>query len=101
MLLWTRRSPTRTDQVIDLLGPRHSRDCRFSRRCTRFAARVVAQLVRFQAWRMSRACLVPAKVRQTAALGLVQIAAARLARLNRSREVLLEGDAGSDEPDAE
>ena len=36
-----------------------------------------------------------------AALGLVQIAAARLARLNRSREVLLEGDAGSDEPAAE
>jgi hypothetical protein len=36
-----------------------------------------------------------------AALGLVQIAAARLARLNRSREVLLEGDAGSDEPDGE
>ena len=33
-----------------------------------------------------------------AALGLVQIAAARL---NRSREVLLKGDAGSDEPDAE
>src|SRR5438270_754383 len=29
------------------------------------AARVVAQLVRFRAWRMSRACLAPAKVRQT------------------------------------
>jgi len=36
-----------------------------------------------------------------AALGMAQIAVARLARLNRSREVLLEGDAGSDEPEPE
>ncbi len=37
-----------------------------------------------------------------AALGPVHIAAARLARLNRSRAVLLEGDAGrDDEPEAE
>ena len=36
-----------------------------------------------------------------AALGLVQIAVARLARLNRSRAVLLEGDAGRDEPEPE
>src|SRR3954452_14965501 len=36
-----------------------------------------------------------------AALGLVQIAEARLARLHRSRAVLLEGDAGSDDPEPE
>jgi hypothetical protein len=32
---------------------------------------------------------------------MAQIAVARLARLNRSRTVLLEGDAGRDEPEAE
>ena len=36
-----------------------------------------------------------------AVLGMAQIAVARLARLNRSRAVLLEGDAGRDEPEAE
>ena len=37
-----------------------------------------------------------------AVLGMAQIAVARLARLNRSRTVLLEGDAGrDDEPEAE
>jgi len=36
-----------------------------------------------------------------AALALLQITEARLSGLNRSREVLLEGDAGSDEPEAE
>ena len=36
-----------------------------------------------------------------AVLGMAQIAVARLARLNRSRAVLLEGDAGrDDEPEA-
>ena len=36
-----------------------------------------------------------------AALGLVQIAEARLSGLNRSRAVLLEGDAGRDDPEPE
>ena len=36
-----------------------------------------------------------------AVLGMAQIAVARLARLNRSRAVLLEGDAGRDEPEPE
>ena len=36
-----------------------------------------------------------------AELALVQIAEARLACLNHSREVLLEGDAGRDEPEVE
>ena len=36
-----------------------------------------------------------------AELALVQIAEVRLACLNHSREVLLEGDAGRDEPEAE
>ena len=36
-----------------------------------------------------------------AELALAQLAEARLARLNRSRAVLLEGDAGDDEPEAD
>ena len=36
-----------------------------------------------------------------ASLGMAQIAVARLARLDRSRTVLLEGDAGRDEPEPE
>jgi hypothetical protein len=72
----------------------------------RSLARLEAEIVKAEAercrWAVRAESLRARDLDNRAELALAQIAEARLARLNRSRTVLLEGDAGNDdEPEAD
>ena len=96
MPTWTRRSPRprRTARPTGGRSPRR-------RSLERLEAEIAKAETDRGQWAVRAESLRARGLDNRDALGLVQAAEGRLAQLNRSREALLEGDAGRDEPEPE